>query len=64
MTINKSQGQTLDFVGVWLMEQAFSHGQLYVASSRVRDPANLLYAIREEDNGLAENVVYKEVLNN
>ncbi|XP_065665485.1 ATP-dependent DNA helicase pif1-like [Hydra vulgaris] len=36
MTINKSQGQKFDRVGVYLKKPCFSHGQLYVACSRTR----------------------------
>ena len=38
MTINKSQGLTLKQVGLHLATQVFSHGQLYVALSRVGKP--------------------------
>ena len=36
MTINKSQGQTLDFVGLYLPSLVFSYGQLYIAMSRIK----------------------------
>ncbi|KAI8530170.1 hypothetical protein RHMOL_Rhmol11G0034800 [Rhododendron molle] len=34
MSINKSQGQSVKFVGVDLRTPVFSHGQLYVVLSR------------------------------
>ena len=64
-TINKSQGQTLKHVGVWLMCPVFSHGQLYAASSRTGDPNGLKFAIKEQPGhgkGNTPNEVYKEVL--
>ena len=60
-TINKSQGQTLRRVGVWLQSPVFSHGQLYVASSRTGDPAALTFAIPHQTDHTA-NVVFKKVL--
>ena len=35
MTANKAQGQTLQKVGIYISREFFSHGQLYVAISRV-----------------------------
>ena len=45
MTINKSQGQTLRRAAVYLEEPVFSHGQLYVAASRVGSVENLRFAL-------------------
>ena len=64
-TINKSQGQTLKQTGVWLRSPVFSHGQLYVATSRVGNPHALRFAVKkqpEHQQGLTTNEVYHEVL--
>ena len=58
MSINKSQGQTLQVAGLHLEEDCFSHGQLYVGASRVGSKSNLyIFAPRGE----TKNIVYKEV---
>ncbi|RKO93312.1 PIF1-like helicase-domain-containing protein [Blyttiomyces helicus] len=41
MTINKSQGQTIQHVGVYLKTPCFSQRQLYIAMSPVMDNRNL-----------------------
>ncbi|XP_015380518.1 PREDICTED: uncharacterized protein LOC107174180 [Diuraphis noxia] len=38
ITINKSRRQTLKFAGIEIREDCFSHGQLYVACSKVSIP--------------------------
>jgi len=75
MTINKAQGQTLEKVGVYLPQPVFSHGQLYVAMSRVRSFASLKIKVvdikggRQQQGKIAnlegtytKNIVAREVL--
>ena len=67
ITINKSQGQTMKEVGVWLRGPVFGHGQLYVACSRVGKPTSLRFAVKKKpgaERGTVTNVVFKEVLLN
>jgi ATP-dependent DNA helicase PIF1 len=55
MTVNKSHGQTIPNVGVYLSAPVFSHGQLYVAISRATTRMNIKIlalppnAVREEE---------------
>ena len=63
MTINKSQGQTFEFVGIDLRTEPFAHGQLYVAISRTRGYENFKILLHPENKSKkVKNIVYKEVL--
>jgi len=64
MTINKSQGQTFDRVGLLLPSPVFTHGQLYVAFSRVRNAQSVRVGMYGDERGrfVTKNIVYKEVL--
>ncbi|XP_023644880.1 uncharacterized protein LOC17896811 [Capsella rubella] len=67
MTINKSQGQSLEHVGLYLRKPVFSHGQLYVALSRVTSKKGLKIIILDKEGKIQKqttNVVFKEVFQN
>jgi hypothetical protein len=61
MTINKSQGQSFEKVGVDLQAPVFSHGQFYVAVSRVCS-AGGLHVLLSPDSDKTENIVWPELL--
>ncbi|XP_076897852.1 uncharacterized protein LOC143551267 [Bidens hawaiensis] len=67
MTINKIHGQSLSRVGLYLKDPAFSHGQLYVALSRVKSRDGIKLVILDKDSKLTNkttNVVYKKIFGN
>jgi len=64
MTNNKSQGQSLESVGLYLPRLVSSHGQLYLVISRVKSIRGLKILIHDRDNKpwkTITNVVFKEV---
>ena len=63
ITINKSQGQTMKNIGLYLEYDVFSHGQLYVALSRVCSEMSLTIFTKNNTN-VVKNVVFKEIFNN
>jgi ATP-dependent exoDNAse (exonuclease V) alpha subunit len=63
MTINKSQGQTFELLGIDLRTECFSHGQFYVALSRVRSFDGLKIKLHiENTDRKVKNVVYRAML--
>ena len=66
MTINKSQEQTFNRLELLLPQPVFTHGQLYVAFSRVRSLASIrVQVVQGNRNSIANktrNIVFHEVL--
>lgn len=72
LTINKSQGQTYDKVGIYLPMPVFAHGQLYVAFSRARNFQSIRAFVEDTPaqgrlcppsrEVYTRNIVYREVL--
>ena len=63
ITIHKGQGQTFEFIGIFLLISVFMRGMLYVAFSRVKRRSSLKLLLPPENPHHTRNVVWKEILN-
>jgi hypothetical protein len=61
-TFHSCQGLTLDRVGVDLMQDVFTHGQLYTALSRIRHRSDAIVRLPALEHSTTTNVTYKELL--
>jgi hypothetical protein len=65
MTINRSQGQSLYLMGLYLPQPVFAHGQLYVAISRVTTYHHIKILITHNTQEYqTKNIVYHEIFQN
>jgi hypothetical protein len=63
MTINRAQNQSVKYVSLDLRASVFTHGQLYVAFSRVLARRNLKVLLAKENLHLqTNNIVYDDAL--
>ncbi|CAG8828641.1 29752_t:CDS:1, partial [Gigaspora margarita] len=65
ITINKSQGQSVKYIGLDLRTPVFSHGQLYVALFCCTSPHFIKILLSpNSSNNSTLNIVYPEILLN
>ena len=58
MTINKSQCQSVKHVGLNLSSSVFTHGQFYVAVSRVKSVSNIKVIWNEQEEEAVTKTLY------
>ena len=61
MTINKSQGQSLQYLGFLLTRPVFNHRRLHVALSRGQDSRKIRVLLEDTEprkRGKTSNIVY------
>ena len=62
MTINKSQGQTLQEVGVYIQKPCVSHGQLYIGLSRASKSSKTWLLDENSQQDCSESLCTKNVV--
>ena len=62
MTVNKSQGQSFNFISINLCILVFTYRQLYIALLRVTDIRGLSLLLPQEGGAATTNIIYPEVL--
>ena len=60
--VNKSQGQSFNFIRVNLRILVFTYRQLYIILLRVTDIGGLSLLLRQGGNATTTNIIYPEVL--
>jgi ATP-dependent DNA helicase PIF1 len=61
VSVHKSQGQSLDMIGIVAEKDAFAHGQVYVAMSRVGSWNNIAF-FSPRGEKFIKNKVAKELI--
>lgn len=61
ITLNKAQGQSFDKVGIYYNKEYFTHGQLYVGLSRVKN-SDSIYIQNDSSFKEIKNIVWPEIL--
>lgn len=61
-TINKSQGQSVKYVGIDLRTPVFSHGQLYVALSRCSAARRITLLLTNESKKGRDGVLERQIV--
>jgi ATP-dependent DNA helicase PIF1 len=67
MTIDRSQGQSLNQMGLYLPQPVFAHGQLYVSLSRTTSHQHIKVLISHsnyQEDCQTKNIVYNEIFQN
>ena len=62
MIVNKSQGQSFNFISINLYILVFTYKQLYITLLRVIDIHRLSLLLLQEDGTAITNIIYLEVL--